>query len=76
MEQQNTENKLYGLLAEVRNPKELLDIAAFVNKSGYRIYDTYSPFPIHGMDKAMNLTKIKAGLDCPFTWPCRIYWCP
>lgn len=61
MEQQNTEKKLYGLLAEVRNPKELLDIAAIVNKSGYRIYDTYSPFPIHGMDKAMNLRKSKLG---------------
>jgi hypothetical protein len=61
MESQSTEKKLFGILAEFRNPKELIDIAKTVNESGYRDYDTYSPFPIHGMDKAMNLNKSKLG---------------
>jgi len=26
-----------------------------VRKSGYKIYDVYTPFPIHGLDKAMGL---------------------
>lgn len=26
-----------------------------VRKSGYKIYDIYTPFPIHGLDKAMGL---------------------
>ncbi|MEX1063339.1 MAG: DUF3341 domain-containing protein [Balneolaceae bacterium] len=61
METSNTDRKLYGVLAEAGNPKELLNIAMTVKNSGYRIYDTYSPFPIHGMDQAMNLKKSKLG---------------
>ncbi len=61
MDSQSTEKKLFGILAEFRNPKELIDIAKSVSESGYRDYDTYSPFPIHGMDKAMNLKKSKLG---------------
>lgn len=54
-------NKLYGILAEFRNPKELLDAAAAVEKSGYKKFDTYAPFPIHGMEKAMGLKQSKVG---------------
>lgn len=61
MSTESSNNKVYGVLAEVRNPKELIDIARTVNKSGYKKYDTFSPFPIHGMDKAMNLPKSKLG---------------
>ena len=43
-----TENKTtYGVLAEFRNPKELVDAATSVKKSGYKDFDTYAPFPIH-----------------------------
>lgn len=52
---------LHGILAEYRNPKALIDAARIVNKSGYKKYDTYSPFPIHGMEKAMSLPKSKLG---------------
>src|SRR6056297_2549779 len=61
MSTESSENKLYGILAEVRNPKELIDIARTVNKNGYKKYDTFSPFPIHGIDKAMSLQKSKLG---------------
>lgn len=56
-EQQN----LYGILAEFKNPKELTDVAKTMVKSGFSKFDTFSPFPIHGMDKAMNLEKSKLG---------------
>lgn len=58
-----TEEKstLYGVLAQVRNPKELIDIARKVNQEGYSKFDTFSPFPVHGMDKAMSLKKSKLG---------------
>lgn len=52
---------IYGILAEFRNPKELIDAAKKIRKSGYRNYDTFSPFPIHGMDEAMRLKKSKVG---------------
>jgi hypothetical protein len=32
-----------------------------INQSGYKKFDTFSPFPIHGMDKAMSLPKSKLG---------------
>jgi hypothetical protein len=52
---------LYGVLAEVRNPKELIDISRTVKNNGYRQWDTYSPFPIHGIERAMGLAKSKLG---------------
>ncbi|HCD51155.1 MAG TPA: DUF3341 domain-containing protein, partial [Balneolaceae bacterium] len=56
---QNTE--LYGILAEFRNPKELVDVSKKIVEAGYDKFDTYSPFPIHGIDKAMSLEKSKLG---------------
>lgn len=61
MNQSTSENKLYGILAEFKNPKELIDAAKAINKNGFKNYDTFSPFPIHGMDKAMSLKKSKLG---------------
>lgn len=52
---------LYGILAEFNNPKELIDISKEVVELGYDKFDTYSPFPIHGIDKAMKLKKSKLG---------------
>ncbi|MDZ7690110.1 MAG: DUF3341 domain-containing protein [Balneolaceae bacterium] len=52
---------MYGILAEFRNPKELIDAASTVEKSGYKKFDTFAPFPIHGMEKAMGLKKSPLG---------------
>jgi hypothetical protein len=54
-------NNLHGILAEFRNPKELVDAATAVKKSGYKNFDTYAPFPIHGMEKAMGLKESPLG---------------
>ncbi len=61
MKSDSSENTMYGVLAEFRNPKELIDAAKAISDSGYRSFDTFSPFPIHGMDKAMRLKKSKVG---------------
>tara|TARA_R100001143_G_scaffold63545_1_gene71606 strand:- start:9545 stop:10099 length:555 start_codon:yes stop_codon:yes gene_type:complete len=61
MKTSDSDNKQYGILAEFRNPKELIDAAKLINEKGYKYFDTFSPFPIHGMDKAMNLAKSKLG---------------
>ena len=56
------ENKeLYGLLAEFKNPKDLMDASRKVNRAGYNEWDAHSPFPIHGIEKAMGLKKSKLG---------------
>ncbi|HKJ31220.1 MAG TPA: DUF3341 domain-containing protein [Balneolales bacterium] len=54
-------NKLHGILAEFKNPAALLHAAETVNNAGYSKFDTFSPFPIHGMDEAMSLKKSKVG---------------
>lgn len=44
-----------GLLAEFENPGALYDAVKALRKQGYNRLDTFSPFPIHGMDGAMGL---------------------
>lgn len=53
--------KPYGLLAEFSNPGALLHAAERVRTAGYRYFDTHTPFPIHGMDRAMGLGQSKVG---------------
>ena len=55
------EDRLYGLLAEFEHPGALLEAARQVHAAGYKHFDTHSPFPIHGMDKAMGLGQSKVG---------------
>ncbi len=56
------DSDLYGVLAEFRDPGELLHAAEGVHAAGYRRFDTHSPFPIHGMDGAMGLGNSKVGI--------------
>jgi len=55
------EDQSYGLLAEFSDPGALYHAARDVREAGYRKYDTFSPFPIHGMDKAMGMGNSKVG---------------
>jgi hypothetical protein len=54
--------KLYGLIAEFDSPGDLLEAASRTKAEGYRDVDTFSPFPIHGMDKALGLRRTKLPL--------------
>jgi hypothetical protein len=56
-----------GLLAEYGTPSELMHAAEKFRDAGYRRWDVYSPFPIHGMDDAMGLGNSKVGW---FTFMC------
>ncbi|MEX1122147.1 MAG: DUF3341 domain-containing protein [Balneolales bacterium] len=55
------QQKIYGLLAEYKNPAELMHAAGKVAEAGYQKFDAYSPFPIHGMDQAMKMKDSKLG---------------
>ena len=57
----NDTSKIYGILAEFENPAALLKAAEKVHEAGYRNFDCYSPFPVHGMDKAMRLRRSPLG---------------
>lgn len=47
--------RLYGLLAEFATPGELMHAAIEVRKQGFRWWDCHTPFPVHGLDKAMGV---------------------
>jgi hypothetical protein len=53
--------KLYGLLAEFKDPAALIHAARNLRDKGYKQFDCHSPFPIHGMDAAMGLKRSKVG---------------
>ena len=50
---------LYGVLARFSGPAELLAAVQQLRRSGYDRIDTYSPFPVHGMEKALGLSRSK-----------------
>ena len=52
--------KTYGLIAEFDSPAAVLRAAEKVRDAGYRRWDVFSPFPVHGLDKVMGL-KNSAG---------------
>lgn len=55
-------SKLYAVAAEFENPAELCHAAEKVRDRGFRWWDCYSPYAIHGLDKAMGLKKSWVGL--------------
>jgi len=54
--------KLFGILAEFANPGELLKAAEKIRDHGFQKWDTHTPFPVHGMDRAMGLGNSKLGI--------------
>jgi hypothetical protein len=51
--------KNYGLIATFDTPGALMHAAEQVRDAGYRRWDCITPFPIHGMDKAMGVGRSK-----------------
>jgi hypothetical protein len=58
------------LLAEFKSPHDVLHAAEKVRDAGYVHWDTHTPFPVHGMDRAMGLRDSRLGwfvLACALT---------
>jgi hypothetical protein len=53
--------KHYGIIAEFNSPAAILSAAEKVRDAGYRRWDTFTPFPIHGMEKVMGLKNSIVG---------------
>ena len=51
----------YGMLAEFATPADLMHAAEKIRDAGFRRWDVFSPFPIHGMNQAMGLKNSKVG---------------
>jgi hypothetical protein len=47
----------YGLIATFETAPALYHAAENVRDAGYRYWDCITPFPVHGLDKAMGLRR-------------------
>lgn len=50
---------LHGILAEYDTPTAVVKASKKVRDAGYTAWDTYTPFPIHGIEKAMGIKMTK-----------------
>jgi hypothetical protein len=57
----NNENKIYGITALFKSPDEIISAAAKVADAGYKNFDVNTPYPVHGMDRAMKLKPSRLG---------------
>jgi hypothetical protein len=55
------ESKPYAIIAEFLTPAAAIHAAEAVRKAGFRQWDVFTPFPVHGMDKAMGLNNSRVG---------------
>ena len=53
--------KPYGMVAEFRTAASVLHAAEKVRDAGFSKWDVFTPFPVHGMDRAMGLKNSKVG---------------
>ena len=51
--------ELYGVVASFKNTPALFHAAEKVRDAGYKCWDTYSSFPVHGMPKAQGQARSK-----------------
>ena len=51
----------YGVIAEFTTPASAMHAAEKVRDAGYTRWDVFTPFPVHGMDRAMGLKNSKVG---------------
>lgn len=54
-------NKLFGISALFNTPDEIIHAARIIADLGYKNFDINTPYPVHGMDKAMKLKPSKLG---------------
>ena len=51
------EPRFFGYLAEYATPSEVLQAAEKVREAGYSKWDCLTPFPVHGLDRAMGVKR-------------------
>jgi mono/diheme cytochrome c family protein len=53
--------KLHSLAALFKTPDEIINAAKKTTEAGYKKFDTNTPYPLHGMDRAMGMGQSKIG---------------
>lgn len=50
-------NKIYGAIARFETTPEVYEAAKKVRDAGFKNWDVFTPFPVHGLDQAMGLKR-------------------
>lgn len=56
-----SERSEIAILAEFETPAAILNAAKVIRGHGFRRWDVFTPFPVHGMNRAMGLDSSKVG---------------
>lgn len=57
----NSEKKIHSVAALFETPNTIIHAAEEAVKAGYTKFDVHTPYPLHGMDRAMSLKPSKLG---------------
>ncbi|MBE0572568.1 MAG: DUF3341 domain-containing protein [Ignavibacteriaceae bacterium] len=57
-----TDKKIFGVTALFNEPNAIISAARKVADAGFTKWDVNSPYPIHGIDKAMKMKPSKLGI--------------
>jgi hypothetical protein len=52
--------EIFGIMAEYKNPHDIYEAAGKFRDAGYgcsKKWDTYTPFPVHGLEKQMGVGR-------------------
>jgi hypothetical protein len=52
---------VHGLMAVFETPADAMQAAARVRDAGFTRWDVFTPYPVHGMDRAMGLRNSRVG---------------
>jgi Protein of unknown function (DUF3341) len=55
------EDKVYAVIGQFDSPEELLDAGRKIHGMGYTSLDAMTPFPVHGIEKALGIPESKLG---------------
>ena len=50
------------LIATFADGTALVEAVTSIRARGFRVYDVYTPYPVHGLDEAMGLRRSRLGL--------------
>lgn len=54
--------KVWGVLAGFDDGESIIEAARRVRQAGYTKFDAHTPYPVHGLDRAMGLKRTKLPL--------------
>jgi mono/diheme cytochrome c family protein len=57
-----SDKKIFGSSALFKDPNAIIAAAKMISSEGYTKWDVNTPYPVHGMDKAMGMKPSKLGL--------------